>query len=60
MAATSGLRASELTKQLLAYTGKGPLVIQAINLNELVEEMGHLLKVSISKKQGIKPKSVLT
>jgi len=49
----AGLRASELTKQLLAYTGKGPLEIRAINLNELVKEMGHLLKVSISKKVSL-------
>lgn len=43
-------RASELTNQLLAYSGKGKFVNQRINLNQLVEEMGHLLKVSISKK----------
>jgi CheY-like chemotaxis protein len=39
-----------LTKQLLAYSGKGKFVIQPINLARLVQEMSHLLGVSVSKK----------
>ncbi|MHB9026694.1 MAG: PAS domain-containing hybrid sensor histidine kinase/response regulator [Armatimonadota bacterium] len=46
----AGIRASELTKQMLAYSGKGQFSIEALDLNELIEEMGHLLHVSISKK----------
>jgi len=46
----AAIRASELTGQMLAYSGKGRFVIQSIRLNELVEEMAHLLEVSISKK----------
>ena len=47
-------RAAELAKQMLAYSGKGHFVIGSIELNELVEEMGHLLEISISKKVVLK------
>jgi PAS domain S-box-containing protein len=43
-------RAADLTKQLLAYSGKGTFVVQPINLSRLVQEMGDLLRASISKK----------
>jgi len=39
-----------LTNQLLAYAGKGRFDIQMINLGELIQEMGNLLEVSMSKK----------
>ncbi len=47
-------RAAELAKQMLAYSGKGRFVIEAIDLNEFVQEMAHLLEVSISKKVVLK------
>jgi PAS domain S-box-containing protein len=43
-------RAAELAKQMLAYSGKGRFVVEPIDAAELVEEMAHLLAVSISKK----------
>ncbi|MCP4662485.1 MAG: PAS domain-containing protein [bacterium] len=43
-------RSAELAQQMLAYSGKGRFVIRPIGLRELVEEMAHLLEVSISKK----------
>ncbi|MBX7223835.1 MAG: PAS domain-containing protein [Blastocatellia bacterium] len=43
-------RAAELIQQMLAYAGKGQFVLQALNLSDLVVEMGRLLEVSISKK----------
>jgi PAS domain S-box-containing protein len=43
-------RAADLARQMLAYSGKGKFVIEDINLNVLVEEMTHMLEVSISKK----------
>jgi PAS domain S-box-containing protein len=43
-------RAADLARQMLAYSGKGKFVIEAIDLNRMVEEMGHMLEVSISKK----------
>jgi len=44
-----GREATELTRQMLAYSGKGQFVIKSVNLSSLVEEMGRLLAVSISK-----------
>ncbi len=43
-------RAADLAKQMLAYSGKGKFVVESINLNHLLEEMLHMLKVTISKK----------
>jgi len=43
-------RAAELTRQMLAYSGKGQLEVRPINLTKVVGEMAHLLEVSISKK----------
>jgi|GEM_PF-5423232 len=42
-------QATDLARQMLAYSGKGRFVIEPLNLNSLVEEMLHILKVSISK-----------
>jgi len=47
-------RAADLCKQMLAYSGKGRFVIEAVNLSELVDEMTHMLEVSISKKAILK------
>ncbi len=47
---SAGQRAAELCKQMLAYSGKGKFVVQPLDLSRLVEEMAHLLMVSISKK----------
>jgi PAS domain S-box-containing protein len=47
-------RAADLCRQLLAYSGRGRFIIQPLSLQELVEEMGHLLSVSISKKVVLK------
>ncbi|QXE92620.1 PAS domain S-box protein [Geomonas subterranea] len=46
----SAARAADLTKQMLAYSGKGKFVVQTVDLNRLIEELVHLLEVSISKK----------
>lgn len=47
---TASRRAAELAKQMLAYSGRGSFVVQPIQLTEVVQEMSHLLEVSISKK----------
>ena len=47
---TAALRASELTKEMLAYSGKGKFIVEPIDLSALVREMAKLLEVSISKK----------
>jgi len=42
-------RAAHLTRQLLAYSGKGRCLIQRIDLGDLVKDTCQLLRVSISK-----------
>jgi len=43
-------RASELTNQMLIYSGRGMHTADLLDLNVLATEMGDLLRVSISKK----------
>jgi len=42
-------RASVLCRQMLAYSGKGKFVVRALNLSGMVEEITHLLEVSLDK-----------
>lgn len=42
-------RAAELTRQLLAYSGKGRFVVEPLNLSALTAEMSHLLRTTVSK-----------
>ncbi|WP_005035712.1 PAS domain S-box protein [Holophaga foetida] len=44
------LKAVDLTRQMLAYSGKGRFIVKPNNLNRIINEMAELLKVSISKK----------
>ncbi len=46
----AGRRAAELTTQLLAYSGKGRLRVEVIDLSGLVDEMTQLLNTVVSKK----------
>lgn len=50
------VKASDLCRQMLAYSGKGKFVIESIYLSHLVEEMVDMLKVSISKNAVLKLK----
>jgi len=50
----SALRAAELCKQLLAYSGKGQFTSAVVDLSALVEETAQLLQVSISKRCSVK------
>ena len=50
----ASLRAADLTRQLLAYAGKGKMQVDELDLNHLVQEMTRLLTVSISKKADIR------
>ena len=47
---TAARRAADLTRQMLAYSGRGAFVIQRIDLSSLVAEMAHLLSSAITKK----------
>lgn len=46
----TSLRAADLCKQMLAYSGKGLFVIRRLDLSNLVHDMAELLQLSISKK----------
>ena len=50
----ASMRAADLTRQMLAYAGKGKVAIGRVDLNRLVHEMTELLSVSLSKKALIR------
>jgi two-component system cell cycle sensor histidine kinase/response regulator CckA len=50
----SSRRASELVRQMLAYSGKGKFQTGMIDLSRVVEEMTHMLEVSVSKKAQLR------
>lgn len=43
-------RGAELTRQMLAYAGKGKAILKPIDLSRLVREMAHLLEINVSAK----------
>lgn len=51
---TAARRASELCRQLLAYSGKGRFIVEPLDLSHLVQEMSQLLNVFISKKASLR------
>jgi PAS domain S-box-containing protein len=44
------IRAADLTRQMLAYSGKGAFVVRHLDLSREVREMATLLRTAISKK----------
>jgi PAS domain S-box-containing protein len=48
------VKAADLTRQMLAYSGRGKFMVRSVNLSVLVTEMTHLLGISISKKATLK------
>ncbi len=46
----ASLRAADLCKQMLAYSGRGRFVVQKLDLGALVEQTAQMLQISISKK----------
>ncbi len=46
----ASLRAADLCKQMLAYSGRGRFMAQKLDLGELVEQTAQMLQISISKK----------
>jgi PAS domain S-box-containing protein len=45
----AGQRAADLTKQLLAYAGKGRFVVEMVDISALVREIAALIQASIPK-----------
>ncbi|MCB0036578.1 MAG: PAS domain S-box protein [Anaerolineales bacterium] len=56
-ALTAAERAAALTRQLLAYSGKGKFEIRPVNLNDIVLENYHLFEVALPK--NIKIETIL-
>ncbi|NQX87515.1 MAG: response regulator [Halioglobus sp.] len=50
---TASTNASDLCTQLLAFTGRGSSTPEPLDVNELVEGIGSLLQVAISKKVSL-------
>jgi PAS domain S-box-containing protein len=50
----AALRAADLCKQMLAYSGKGRFVVKELDLNTLMNETTELLRVSISKRAQLR------
>ena len=48
-ASSAAQRAADLTRQMLAYSGRGRFMIGRLDLNELVDENVHLLRTSIPR-----------
>jgi len=46
-------RGADLARQLLAYAGKGHFAVKPQDLNRIIQQMGDLLAVSISKKVAL-------
>jgi PAS domain S-box-containing protein len=46
---TAAFRASDLCRQLLAYSGKGRFIVIPINLSSVVADMKNMLEISVSK-----------
>ncbi|NTW02601.1 MAG: PAS domain S-box protein, partial [Oscillochloris sp.] len=40
-------RAADLTRQILAYSGKGRTMLQLVNLNQIIQTMEHLLRAAV-------------
>lgn len=47
-------RAAELTSQILSYSGRGPAILEPLNLNDTVAEIVSLLDSAVSKSAVIK------
>jgi PAS domain S-box-containing protein len=49
----ASLRAADLTRQMLAYSGKGAVVVRHLDLSKEVREMATLLRTAISKQASL-------
>jgi PAS domain S-box-containing protein len=52
--AAAARRAADLVRQLMAYAGRGRFLVERVQLNDVLQEMDHLLQVSVSKKAVLK------
>jgi two-component system cell cycle sensor histidine kinase/response regulator CckA len=52
----AGKHAAEISRQMLAYSGKGRFIVERLNLNEIIWDMRQLLDASIAKKTTLRIK----
>jgi PAS domain S-box-containing protein len=46
-------RAADLTRQMLAYSGKGKFIVEPLNLSQVVEDSKKMLAIMVSKKAAV-------
>jgi len=46
----AAIRMADLSREMLAYSGRGPFNVTCVDLNALVREMSHLLATGVSKR----------
>ena len=46
-------RAADLTRQMLAYSGKGKFIVEPVDLSQVVEDSKKMLAMSVSKKATV-------
>ena len=51
---TAAKSASDLTQQMLAYSGRGTFVVDLLNVTQLIESVARLLETTISKKASLR------
>lgn len=51
---TAAVHAADLTRQMLAYSGKGRFVFNRLDISSMVGEMADLFKASVSKKAELR------
>jgi len=49
----ASIQATELTNQLLAYTGRSPITVKRIDVNAIVRELTELMDVAVSKRANV-------
>jgi PAS domain S-box-containing protein len=50
----AALRAADLCRQMLAYSGRGRFVVRRLDLGELIAETTEMLQISVSKKAALR------
>jgi PAS domain S-box-containing protein len=52
-AVTAANHAADLTRQMLAYSGRGRFVVEPLDINQLVEENAHLFRAAVSRNTSL-------
>ncbi len=47
-------RAADLCRQMLAYSGRGKFVVEAVDLSQMVEQMAHIIEATCSRQAALR------